>query len=224
MTLPKATVNYRSSIMTSPFHSIPQTNPPLPPWQTLPTMYDLPSESPEEPGCRSEFHSLQPQLLSRTLRLSRYTAEQFFTGSDLNLYYDSEHLQWYKRPDWFLAIGVSRLYQGRDLRSSYVSWQERRAPFVVVELLSPETEKEDLGPYADSESTVLESFQQASKRELSETLTFNGQRSEKPPAKWNVYEQILRVPYYIVFSRYSATTSKCITILLSTIQGEKHGN
>ncbi len=25
----------------------------------------------------------------------------------------------------------------------------------------------------------------------------------KPPTKWQVYEQILRVPYYIVFSRYT---------------------
>jgi hypothetical protein len=26
---------------------------------------------------------------------------------------------------------------------------------------------------------------------------------EKPPRKWEVYEQILQVPYYVVFSRYS---------------------
>jgi hypothetical protein len=32
----------------------------------LPTMYDLPSEDPEEPGLPDEFHDLQPQLLSRT--------------------------------------------------------------------------------------------------------------------------------------------------------------
>ena len=25
----------------------------------------------------------------------------------------------------------------------------------------------------------------------------------KPPTKWQVYEQILRVPYYVVFSRYT---------------------
>jgi hypothetical protein len=37
---------------------------------TLPTMDDLPSEDPEEPGLHDEFHHLQPQLLSRTLRLS----------------------------------------------------------------------------------------------------------------------------------------------------------
>jgi hypothetical protein len=49
--------------------SIPQTDPPLPPKLTLPTMYDLPSDNPEKPGLPDEFHDLQPQLLSRTLLL-----------------------------------------------------------------------------------------------------------------------------------------------------------
>jgi hypothetical protein len=30
---------------------------PRPPWETLPTMYDLPSENPEEPGLPDEFHT-----------------------------------------------------------------------------------------------------------------------------------------------------------------------
>ncbi|MCU0551297.1 MAG: Uma2 family endonuclease [Leptolyngbya sp. Prado105] len=174
--------------MTSPFQSISQSDPPLPPWQTLPTMYDLPSENPEEPGSSDEFHDLQPQLLSRTLRLSQSVTEQFFTGADLNLYYDGEHPQWYKRPDWFLSIGVPRLYQGRDLRNSYVIWQERRAPFVIVELLSPGTEKEDLGAYADATEVELESLQPVIDREPSEPPKINGQKSEKPPSKWTVYE------------------------------------
>ncbi len=45
-----------------------------------------------------------------------------------------------------------------------------------VELLSPGTEKEDLG----------------------QTL----REVEQPPTKWEVYERVLRVPYYIVFDRY----------------------
>ena len=56
-------------------------------------------------------------------------------------------------------------------------WQELVSPFVVVELLSPGTEAEDLGQTKPS--------------------------PEAPPSKWQVYEQILRVPYYIVFSRYT---------------------
>ena len=155
----------------------PQSDPPLSPRQTLPTMYDLPSENPEEPGLPDEFHSYQPLLLRYTFKPANCDLEEVFIGTDINLYYDLRHHQWYKRPDWFAVVGISRLYEGHDLRLSYVLWQELVSPFVVVELLSPGTEQEDLG----------------------RTVPQKG----KPPTKWQVYEQILRVPYYIVFSRYT---------------------
>ncbi len=154
-----------------------QTQSPHSPRENLPTMYDLPSENPEEPGLPDEFHDLQPELLRFTFRPANYPPEQIFSGSDLNLYYDVYHHSWYKRPDWFGVVGVSRLYENEDLRLSYVMWQERVAPTVVVELLSPGTEKEDLG-----------------------TST---RKSNEPPTKWEVYEQILQVPYYLVFDRYT---------------------
>lgn len=163
--------------MTSPTRLPPQSDPPLSPRLTLPTMYDLPSEDPEEPGLPDEFHIYQPQLLRETFQPPQWQPELVFAASDLNLYYDVSHSNWYKRPDWFGVVGVSRLYEGRDLRLSYVIWQEQVSPFVVVELLSPGTESEDLG------QTV---------REVG-----------SPPTKWQVYEQILRVPYYFVFSRYT---------------------
>ncbi|MBD1899657.1 Uma2 family endonuclease [Trichocoleus sp. DQ-A3] len=158
-------------------YPVEQTNPPLSPRETLPTMYDLPSEDSEEPGLPDEFHDLQPQLLSFTFSPPSYPPEQVFSASDLNLYYDVRHQNWYKRPDWFGVVGVPRLYDQQDLRLSYVIWQEGISPFVVVELLSPGTEKEDLG------QTTREANQ--------------------PPTKWEVYEQILRVPYYVVFNRYT---------------------
>lgn len=156
---------------------IPQTDPPRSPREVLPTMYDLPSEDPEEPGLPDEFHLLQPELLRLTFRPPSYDAENIFVASDLNLYYDIRHPLWYKRPDWFAVLGVPHLYDERDLRLSYVIWQEGVSPFIVVELLSPGTEAEDLGK---------------SLRSL-----------EKPPNKWIVYEQILRIPYYFVFNRYN---------------------
>ena len=154
-----------------------QTDPPLSPKETLPTMYDLKSEDPNDPGLPDEFHIYQPRLLGDTFRPPTYSQERVFVASDLNLYYDSHHTLWYKRPDWFAVVGNSRLYEEKDLRLSYVVWQEGVNPFVVVELLSPGTEKEDLG----------------------QTL----RDAEQPPTKWQVYEQILRVPYYIVFDRYT---------------------
>jgi len=140
-------------------------------------MYDLASEDPEEPGLPDEFHILQPRLLADTFRPPNYLADQVFVATDLNLYYDLRHPTWYKRPDWFAVVGISRLYEQKELRLSYVTWQEGVNPFVVLEFLSPGTEKEDLG------QTL---------REISQ-----------PPTKWQVYEQILRVPYYAVFDRYS---------------------
>lgn len=154
-----------------------QTDPPRSPKEVLPTMYDLPSEDPKEPGLPDEFHDLQPQLLRETFRPVEYPPDQIFMGTDLNVYYDPRHPQWYKRPDWFAVLGVSRLYEERDLRLSYVIWQEGVNPFIVVELLSPGTEKEDLG----------------------QTL----REVNQPPTKWEVYEQVLRVPYYVVFNRYT---------------------
>lgn len=164
------------SALPSHGFSIPQTEPPRSPRETLPTMYDLPSENAEEPGLPDEYHYLQPQLLSATLRIAGYEADQIFSVGDMNLYYDVRHPNWYKRPDWFAVVGVPRLYDGRDLRLSYVTWQEGVNPFIVVELLSPGTEREDLG----------------------QTKSRTG-----IPTKWDVYEQILRVPYYIIFNRYT---------------------
>ena len=60
---------------------------------------------------------------------------------------------------------------------SYVIWQEKVSPFVAVELISPGTEPEDLG------KTLRE--------------------VDQPPTKWQVYEQILQIPYYFVFNRYT---------------------
>jgi Uma2 family endonuclease len=152
----------------------PQSDPPLSPRQTLPTMYDLPSENREDSGLPDEYHCYQPSLLRQTFKPAHWESEEVFMASDLNLYYDVRHPNWYKRPDWFAVLGVPRLYDGENLRLSYVMWQELVSPFVVIELLSPATEDEDLGR--------------------------NFRPRGNPPTKWYVYEQILRVPYYIVFS------------------------
>ena len=154
-----------------------QTDPPRSAKEFLPTMYDLPSEDPEEPGLPDEFHLLQPQLLRETFCPSKFPENQVFIATDLNLYYDVHHPLWYKRPDWFAVVDVPRLYAQKELRLSYVVWQEGVNPFVVVEFISPGTEKEDLG------RTLRDASQ--------------------PPTKWEVYERVLRVPYYIVFDRYT---------------------
>ncbi len=151
---------------------IEQVDPPRSPKETLPTMYDLPSEDPEEAGLPDEYHLWQCELCSATFCPPTYSPDQVFVASDLNLYYDSQHTGWYKRPDWFAVVGGSRFYAGEELRLSYVIWQEEIRPIVAIELLSPSTRNEDLG--------------------LSK-------RKGKQPTKWEVYEQVLGIPYYVVF-------------------------
>ena len=173
-----------------PGNTLPQVDPPRSPRETLPTMYDLPSEYPEEPGLPDEFHDLQPQLLSRTLYLPHYGRENWFSASDLNVYYDVNHALWHKRPDWFLAVGVPRLYEGTTLRRSYVTWQEGASPYVVVEFLSPGTERDDLGRFYKSQ-TFLKSEE------------LEAAAHDEPPGKLEMFERYLRVPHYIVYSRHS---------------------
>ncbi len=151
-------------------------SPPLPKDQ-LPTMYDLPSEEPGDSGLPDQYHLWQSELLSATFAPPNYPENQVFVACDLNLYYNLDQPLWYKRPDWFAAVGVDRFYQKTEPRLSYVMWQEEVAPFVIVELLSPSTEKEDLG--------------------LIKT------KRGKTPYKWQVYEEILEVPYYVVFDGHS---------------------
>lgn len=153
------------------------TNPSISSSDHLPTMYDLKSEDIEDPGLPDEFHIFQPQLLRDTFHPANYSPEKVFVATDLNLYYDLSQTNWYKRPDWFAVVGVDRLYEKKELRMSYVIWQEKVNPLIMIELLSPGTEKEDLG-----ETT---------------------RESNQPPTKWQVYEQILKIPYYLVYDRYT---------------------
>jgi Uma2 family endonuclease len=142
-------------------------------------MFDLPSEYPEEPGLADTFHGLQPQLLDETLYLPQYPEDRTFRAFDLNLYYDPEHTGWHKRPDWFLAVGASRLYRDVVTRSSYVMWEENIAPTIVIEFLSPGTEAEDLGRFYGKPRSA--------------------RKKSKPPEKFVVYEEILKIPNYIVY-------------------------
>lgn len=142
-------------------------------------MYDLPSECAEDPGLPDEYHALQPRLLDDALVLADYPRDRWFSGMDMHLYYDPAHTGWYKRPDWFLVVGVPRMYEGREKRRSYVVWQEQVVPRIVIEFLSPGTESEDLGRFYGGKLAIAD--------------------PEKPPGKFVVYEEILQVPHYVTY-------------------------
>ncbi|NES21030.1 MAG: Uma2 family endonuclease [Symploca sp. SIO3E6] len=164
-------------------------------------MYDLPSEYPEEPGLPDQFHLLQPQLLRRTLRLNNYSSDNYLIASNLNLYYDVNHILWHKRPDWFLAVDVPYLYDGEELRWSYVVWQEGKSPYVVIELLSPGTEVEDLGRFYDETSKITDT--ESAIPAVNPEENISQPTATKFPTKLEVYEKYLQVPHYIVYSRYT---------------------
>ena len=145
------------------------------PKESLPTMYDLPSEEIGDSGMPDEFHFVQSQLLKQTFQPANYPKEEIYSAIDMNLYFDVNHTNWYKRPDWFAVVGESQFYAKEDLKHSYVIWQEEVTPIIVVEILSPSTEKDDLG------------------RSVRGT--------NEPPTKWEVYEQILEIPYYVTYSQ-----------------------
>jgi Uma2 family endonuclease len=153
----------RGRVMTSMEHAFYQ--------RPLPTMYDLPSDNPEESGRPDEIHWHQANLLRDTFQPPGYSSDQFLTSSFLHYYYDSRNTSHYIRPDWAAVFGVPRKI-GPNGRLNYVLWQEVRSPFIAVELLSPNPIEKDQG-----------------KKLYGQT----------PPMKWEVYESFLRVPYYVLF-------------------------
>ncbi|MBL8196792.1 MAG: Uma2 family endonuclease [Blastocatellia bacterium] len=164
--------------------------------KNLPTMYDLPSEEVGESGLPDIFHIFQSQLLRETFQPPNYSPNEVFVATDLNLYFDVNQPSWYKRPDWFASVGVPNLYNNKDLRLSYVVWQEQVTPLVIVELLSPSTENEDLG-----------------KTTRAKKSSRKGKEEKEIPPKWEVYESILKVPYYFT---YDHLTKKILAFQLSS--------
>ncbi|WP_333220848.1 MULTISPECIES: hypothetical protein [unclassified Microcoleus] len=95
-------------------------------------------------------------------------------------------------------MGVPRLDDSSEQRMSYVIWQEGVNSFVIVELLSRGTEKEDLGDNTDEENLPPQSGNAAGNEPVLEAET-----KEEPPIKWDVYQPNLWVSVYAVFSRYT---------------------
>ncbi|NJR69865.1 MAG: hypothetical protein HC771_15320 [Synechococcales cyanobacterium CRU_2_2] len=95
-----------------------------------------------------------------------------------------------------MALDVPRLYDNRDLRLSYVVADEGVVPSVIVELLLPGTEAQDLGPFYREGDRI--DPQVPDQQEADVDLV-----PARPPSKWQVDEEILQVLYYITYSRYS---------------------
>jgi Uma2 family endonuclease len=107
---------------------------------------DLPYDDGEP--LESNWHRLQINLLGDMLHQHWPERTDFFAGGNMFVYYSLEQARTrdYKGPDFFVVLGVN----GTRPRHSWIVWQEEgRYPDVIVELLSPTTIAQDLGPKKD---------------------------------------------------------------------------
>jgi Uma2 family endonuclease len=112
-----------------------RANGPIP----LPTSDDLPYDDGEPMD--SFLHVLQMQLLKELIE-SAWAGRDFFTGGDMFIYFSNEQVfhKDFRGPDFFVVTGVDH----DKPRHSFVSLEEgNRLPDVIVELISPKTEKVD---------------------------------------------------------------------------------
>ena len=104
---------------------------------------DLPYDDGEP--LESNWHRLQINVLGDALHQHWQDRADFFAGGNMFVYYSLEQARTrdYKGPDFFVVTGVD----GSRSRHSWIVWQEGgRYPEVIVELLSPTTMAQDLGP------------------------------------------------------------------------------
>ena len=88
----------------------------------------------------SELHRLLRNALIETLQAYYVDEPLVHVTGDLMLFYEEGNRLRHLAPDLFVAFGV-----GKHLRDNYLMWEES-PPRVVIELTSPSTRDDDLGP------------------------------------------------------------------------------
>ncbi|MBE9005458.1 Uma2 family endonuclease [Fortiea sp. LEGE XX443] len=81
----------------------------------------------------NELQDLIPSLLKATLAMVWSDRWDWFFGVNMGVYYDPKKPAIV--PDGFLSVGVKRFTDG-DLRFSYVLWEEKKPPFLALEVVS----------------------------------------------------------------------------------------
>ena len=113
--------------------------------EALPTHLDLP-ETDGKP-VENAFEHPQSALLSDVLLpvLNRlHPDDNYFVGADTGIYWyhaKPNPLDGCKSPDWYYVPNVPRLLDG-ELRRSYVQFNEKVSPLVVIEYVSGEGNEE----------------------------------------------------------------------------------
>ncbi len=113
----------------------------LPPGVTLPPGED---ELPYDDGepMESDLHREQMWLLIEVLKDHLSDREDAYVAGNMAVYYSELQVKKndFKAPDVYVAFDTER-----RARKSWVGWQEGKLPDLVIELLSPSTERVDRG-------------------------------------------------------------------------------
>ncbi|MDZ8031826.1 Uma2 family endonuclease [Nostoc sp. DedSLP04] len=101
------------------------------PLACLPSSEELPDS--DDTPVDNELQDLIPGLLKVLLAMAWPERMDWFFGVDMGIYYDPDLPPIV--PDGFLSLGVERFYD-ENLRPSYVLWEEKKLPILVLEVVS----------------------------------------------------------------------------------------
>lgn len=115
-----------------------------PPGAALPTHLDLPHT--DDKPVENAYQPLQSSLLSGSLVpwLDRLHPDgNYYIGADNGIYWRLTQIpeEGCRAPDWFYVESVPRLLNG-EIRRSYVMWQERVPPLIIIEYVSGNGDEE----------------------------------------------------------------------------------
>jgi Uma2 family endonuclease len=99
--------------------------------KNLPTAKDLPDS--DDTPVDNELQNYIPNLLQNILSLIWSERMDWFFGVDMGIYYHPDEPAII--PDGFLSVGVPRIID-ENLRLSYVLWEEKKVPILVLEVVS----------------------------------------------------------------------------------------
>ena len=150
----------------------------------LPPAFPDRTQLPESDGTFAKNFQEHPQsiLLTDSLESTLQTLHpdgQYAIGQDSGIYWRETDPpeRGAEAPDWFYVPNVPPLLDG-EIRRSYVIWREYMVPLIAIELASGDGSEE-------RDNTPLS--------RLPECIT-------QKPGKFWVYEQIIRIPYYAIYT------------------------
>ncbi|MDJ1172871.1 Uma2 family endonuclease [Roseofilum capinflatum] len=96
----------------------------------------------------SNRHRIAMNVLIEAIHQAYEGRDDYYTSGNMFVYYSSRQArnQDFRGPDFFVALNVDGIKE----RQGWVVWEEEgRYPDVIVELMSPSTAHEDIGPKKD---------------------------------------------------------------------------